>query len=278
MSSICLVTGAHGYVGGAICAGLRLAGWQPRPMSRNPPLDEVAFHLGSEVPADSLRGARALVHCAYDFSEREADEVRRINVQGTRKLFLAAREAGVERIMLISSMSAFDGCRSVYGRTKMELEALARDFGAAVVRPGLVYGAKAGGVFGQLARVAKKGGVVPLIGNGRQVQYLVHEEDLGNAVARWCGGQEWPASSVVLAHDKALSMRGIVETLSEGRVTFVQIPAHAVLYGLRLAEAIGLRLNFRSDSLVGLLYPNPFPDFSAQRALGLHPRPFPEGL
>lgn len=278
MSRVCLVTGARGYVGGAICAGLRLAGWQPRPMSRNPRSDEVAFHLGSDVPVDSLQGAQALVHCAYDFSQRDEDEVRRINVQGTRKLFLATREAGVERIMLISSMSAFDGCRSVYGRTKMELEALARDFGAAIVRPGLVYGAKAGGVFGQLAKVAKKGGLVPLIGSGRQVQYLVHEEDLARAVAGWCGGQEWPVSSVVLANDKPLSMRGIVEALASGKVTFLPIPAHAVLYGLQFAEAIGLKLNFRSDSLVGLLHPNPFPDFSAQRALGLQPRPFPEGL
>lgn len=278
MSSVCLVTGAHGYVGGAVCAGLRLAGWQPKAMSRNPRADEVAFHLGSEISPDSLRGAPALVHCAYDFSERDEDEVRRINVQGTRKLFLAAREAGVERIMLISSMSAFDGCQSVYGKTKMELEALARDFGAAIVRPGLVYGAKAGGVFGQLAKVAKKGGWVPLIGSGRQVQYLVHEEDLARAMAGWCEGKEWPISPVVLAHEKPLSMRGIVETLASSKVTFLPIPAHAVLYGLRFAEAVGLKLSFRSDSLVGLLHPNPLPDFSAQRALGLHPRPFPEGI
>ena len=124
---VCLVTGAHGYVGGAICEGLRRAGWQPRALSRNPAAAEVRFQLGAEVPVEPLRGAAALIHCAYDFSPRDYLTARRVNGEGARRLFAAARAAGVEQIMLVSSMSAFDGCRSNYGRIKMDLEALARE-------------------------------------------------------------------------------------------------------------------------------------------------------
>jgi hypothetical protein len=35
-----------------------------------------------------------------------------------------------------------------------------------------------------------------------------------------------------------------------------------------------LRLNFRSDSLVSLMYQNPAPDFSANAGVGLVCRPF----
>lgn len=275
---VCLVTGANGYVGGAVCAELERAGWKVRPLSRNPGEGGVRFQLGSEISPEALRGASALIHCAYDFSSGDYLEVHQVNVEGTRRLFAAARAAGIERIMQVSSMSAFDGCLSNYGRIKMDLEALAREVGASVVRPGLVYGAKAGGVFGQLVKVAGKGGLVPLIGNGLQVQYLVHEEDLARALTEWCEGKNWPTVSVTIAHEKPLTMKGIIQTLSRKSLFFVPIPARAVLLGLRVAESLGLKLGFRSDSLVGLLHPNLQPDFSAQRSLGLHPRAFPEGI
>jgi hypothetical protein len=44
--------------------------------------------------------------------------------------------------------------------------------------------------------------------------------------------------------------------------------------GLKSAEACGLKLNFRSDSLVSLTHQNPAPDFSANARAGLVCRPF----
>jgi hypothetical protein len=42
---------------------------------------------------------------------------------------------------------------------------------------------------------------------------------------------------------------------------------------LKSAELCELRLNFRSDSLVSLMYQNPSPDFSANAGVGLRCRP-----
>ena len=77
----------------------------------------------------------ALVHCAYDFKPLRWDEIRAVNVEGARKLFPAARAAGVEKIICISSISAYDGCRSLYGKAKLEIEKIALDNGALVIRP-----------------------------------------------------------------------------------------------------------------------------------------------
>jgi len=43
---------------------------------------------------------------------------------------------------------------------------------------------------------------------------------------------------------------------------------------MKLAECSGLRLSFRSDSLVSLMYQNPNPSFAAMQALGIECRPF----
>ena len=85
-----------------------------------------------------------------------------MNVEGSRKILEAAREAKTPKIIFISSISAFDGCRSLYGRAKLEIEKIALDCGALVIRPGLVYGEGAGGMFGKLVAQMKKSSVIPL--------------------------------------------------------------------------------------------------------------------
>ena len=54
---------------------------------------------------------------------------------------------------------------------------------------------------------------------------------------------------------------------------FVCIPWPLVYQGLRLTEAVGLKLGFRSDSVIGLVRHNRHPDLNAS-LLGVSPRPF----
>ena len=123
----CAVTGATGFLGGKICAHLQAAGIDTVSMSRTQPAGDAAhipFSLDREVDPADLRAQQvgALVHCAYDFKQRSMEDIERVNVAGSRKLFKAARGAGVDTIIYLSSMSAFDGCRSKYGRGKLRLE------------------------------------------------------------------------------------------------------------------------------------------------------------
>ena len=71
-------------------------------------------------------------------------------MDGSQKVLAAARDARVKSVVLISSLSAFEGCRSLYGKAKMETEAFARSIGALIVRPGLVYSDNPGGMFGRV--------------------------------------------------------------------------------------------------------------------------------
>jgi nucleoside-diphosphate-sugar epimerase len=276
---ICAITGSNGYVGGCAKNYFAANGWeileltrQPRPGTRAMP-----FQLGGEISPAALAGADALVHCAYDFKPLRLDELRAVNVAGTEKLFAAAHAAGVRKIICISSISAYDGCRSLYGQAKLEIEKIALAHGALVIRPGLVYGSGPGGMFGKLVAQIRKASVIPLIGDGSQIQFLVHHEDLCAFIEKISTGQISPGPQIfTAANAQPWPFKQLLLAIARGlkkKVTFVPLPWRLVWLGLKSAETCGLRLNFRSDSLVSLMHQNPAPDFSPNAAAGLVCRP-----
>jgi nucleoside-diphosphate-sugar epimerase len=276
----CVLTGAHGFVGSRLKGHLERAGWRVTAWTRQPEpgTGAVAFRLGQEVDPDLLRGAKALVHCAYDFGPRRWEEIAAINVSGSQKLLAAARVAGVRHVVFISSLSAFPGCRSLYGKAKVEIEGLARSIGAFVIRPGLVYSDNPGGMFGRLVRQVRSARFVPIIWGGRQVQYLLHDEDLGNVV-QCCLDGRVPAGvePITVAHEQGWELKEILVQIARAlskRVRFVPVPWQVAWLGLKGLEIAGARPNFRSDSLISMVYQNPRPSFALVKSLGFQCRPF----
>jgi nucleoside-diphosphate-sugar epimerase len=207
------------------------------------------------------------------------EEITAVNVQGSRKILEAARTANVPKIIFVSSISAYDGCRSLYGKAKLEIEKIALANGALVVRPGLVHGGVAGGMFGRLAEKLRKSALVPLMGGGTQIQFLVHSDDLCGFIEKYAAGTiEIPPRILTAANERPWPFKQLITEVvraQQGKTpTFIPMPWRLVWLALKSAEACGLRPNFRSDSLVSLMYQNPKPDFSANAGFGLVCRPF----
>jgi nucleoside-diphosphate-sugar epimerase len=242
----------------------------------------IPFDLGAPVAPALFRdnGVGVLIHCAYDFGPTSWDAIRRVNVEGTRSLFSAARAGGVETIVFISSISAFDGCQSLYGKAKLATEAIAFEFGAVVIRPGLVYGSHAsGGMFGALQRIASRSHPIPLIGSGRYPQYLVHEDDLCEVLLTISGQPVSCAQPVVVAASRPWSIREVLEVLRRRRhakPTFIPIPWQMIWLMLKTSELCGVRLPFRSDSVISLVRQNVAPDFSVAARMGFQFRELDE--
>src|SRR6185312_9740587 len=177
---ICAITGSNGYVGSCVKNYFASRGWEIFELTRRPKANGrgLQFQLGDDISPQLPSGISALVHCAYDFKPLKWNEIVSVNVEGSRKILEAARAAGIPKTIFISSISAFDGCKSLYGKAKLEIEKIALANGALVIRPGLVWGNPPGAMFGKLVEQIRKKSVIPMIGDGSQIQFLVHNEDL----------------------------------------------------------------------------------------------------
>lgn len=209
-----LVTGASGFVGGALCARLDAEGLVPRRSLRvastaSTQLDvAVTGDLGARQDwAAALDGVSCVVHCAarvHVMQDSEADPLaafRAANVEGTLNLARQAAAAGVKRFVFVSSIKV-NGERTApgrpfrsddapapldpYGISKAEAEdglrRVAEDSGMewVIVRPPLVYGPGVRANFRQMLSVVRRGIPLPLgsIDNRRSMVNIDNLVDL----------------------------------------------------------------------------------------------------
>jgi nucleoside-diphosphate-sugar epimerase len=157
------VTGAGGFIGGAICRALAAEGARVRGIDLAVPPGGLAPGIelaeadvtDREAVAAALDGAELVVHAAAYVREwGEMEDFVRVNVGGTVTVLDAAARAGVERVVHISSVVVYGyedpteqgegafrrACGMPYIDTKSASDRIACSRGAVVIRPGDVYG------------------------------------------------------------------------------------------------------------------------------------------
>jgi nucleoside-diphosphate-sugar epimerase len=261
---VAAVTGAGGYLGSRICHTLEAKGWRVlRFTGSQPPIPgqviqyELAAPVTEEV-SEALRSADVLLHAAYSLSLTSADDIWRVNVEGTRRLLDAATEAGTAQVLVLSSMSAFTGTTQLYGRAKLDIEAMTAERGGIAVRPGLVYGKQAGGMAGALRKLTALP-VVPVISGGAGV-YTVREDEFMEVIALLAAAVDLEPGTISLAHNERSTLADLLSAFAaqESRqCRFIPVPWQPIYWLLRAGEAMRLPLPFRADSLVGLVHTAP---------------------
>src|SRR6202158_1373861 len=112
-----LVTGASGFLGWHVARVLQERGYPVRALVRpgsRIDLPDVERVTGDLRDAPSLEravsGCSLLFHVAADYRlwARDPRELYRSNVDGTRNLLQAARQAGVERVVYTSTVGCID--------------------------------------------------------------------------------------------------------------------------------------------------------------------------
>lgn len=208
-----LVTGASGFIGGALCSQMLVHGLNVRGIARsirNSPKGVEVMTVGELDDTtdwqEALAGCSVVVHLAArahvvaETAQNPLAEFRRINMKGTLNLARQAARHGLRRFIFISSIgvngaetfarpfSAWDlaAPHSPYAVSKYEaelaLKALAVETGleVVIVRPPLVYGLSAPGNFGSLMHWLRCGRPLPLgaIHNQRSLVALDNLVDL----------------------------------------------------------------------------------------------------
>ena len=184
------VTGATGFIGGRLVHRLRERGDDVVALVRSPDkalgLERAGVELvqGDLTDTDAisrgLRGAEAAIHGAAIYKvgipTSEHEQMYDTNVRGTERVLDAAIEAGVPKILYVSTVNVFgnthgdvvderyerstsgNGFLSYYDQTKYEahqvaLDRIAKGAPVVIVQPGGVYGpddhSEIGNVIGQ---------------------------------------------------------------------------------------------------------------------------------
>ncbi|NIO42779.1 MAG: NAD-dependent epimerase/dehydratase family protein [Burkholderiales bacterium] len=295
-----LVTGANGFAGRHVCQRLVATGHTVRGAVRSQDAaaalpNHVEPYLVGDIetfhgwPA-AVDGAESVVHLiarTHVIKEYENDPLARyraVNVEGTRRLLEACREASVRRFLYVSSIKAVgegadhaycenDPCRpeDAYGVSKLEAEEVVRQLGReldlepVIVRPPLVYGAGVGGNFLRMLRVVERGLPLP-VGSVRNVRSMVFVENLASAVETCLTSPAASGETFHVADDRPLDTPTLVRLLAK----YLNRPARLISVPASLLRLTGALTNQQGQvsRLTGSLTVS---TKKIERLLGWHP-------
>lgn len=176
------VTGGTGFVGQAVLDMMADRGIAARALARKvpdnrPEVEWIAGNLGDAGALGELvSGTDAVIHIAGLTNNPDPAQFEVANVAGTAAMLEAAQQAGVNRFVFVSSLSAREPKLSAYGASKAAAEDLVgrSKLDWTTVRPPAVYGPRDTDMF-ELFRSARYG-FIPLPPGG--ATSMIHVGDL----------------------------------------------------------------------------------------------------
>lgn len=313
-----LVTGAGGFLGGALVARLRERGDSVRAIVRNQSNVGGLQGIGCEtlvidiaeprLLAPAMDGCDAVFHVAgtYEIGMGKAQRASmyRSNVQATRAILAAAAVAGIARTVHVSTINAFgntrgevvdesyrrdpsDGYLSYYDETKHVAHLAAQEHAAAgepvvIVQPGQLYGPGDHSAVGRQLALAHAGELrsLALADVGLNMVYV-----------------EDAAAGLVLAHDRgtigeAYVLGGEITRLRDAlataarlggqRLPRINVPTSLLRLMSPLAQRLGPRIGYPADlgEVISAADGVTYwaSDAKARRELGYAPRDLEAGL
>ncbi|MDQ8027820.1 MAG: NAD(P)-dependent oxidoreductase [Brevundimonas sp.] len=281
MTRRALVTGATGGLGLSLVRALLDAGYAVRGSGRKPEALERLRTMGAEPfggdlldqTDDACRDIDVVFHAAGLSSPWGPDaDFDRANVELTRRLLGAAKKAGADAFIFVSSPSIFARWGdqtdlteasvpnprplNAYARTKGEAERLVRaadapGFRTVSLRPRAIVGPDDAVLLPRLLRLVKKGRF-PLFRNGRALVEMTDHRDAARAFLLADAHRETAGGQVVnVTSGRAIPLNELVRKLADRLGTEVKI--------VPLPLILGQTLSVVSENLNRLLPGQPEP-------------------
>lgn len=263
MAHTVLITGGSGYFGSILVERALAQGDRVRVLDLNPS-DTDAESVVADVRnlaavREACDGVDLVLHNVAQVPlARDRALFWSVNVTGTANVLLAARDAGVAKVVHTST-SAIYGIPEhnpvhedspahpleAYGRAKLEAEVLCREAAAdgldvSIIRPRTILGHGRLGLMAILFELVAAGAPVFVFDGGHNRYQLVHADDLADACLR-AGGRPGPRAYNIGATDFG-TMRETLEAVCEAAGTGARvrsIPSAPARLAMRALSAVG---------------------------------------
>jgi NADH dehydrogenase len=188
MPEVHVVTGAFGYSGKFITTRLLDAGVRVRTLTNSPQranpfggkVEVRPFNFDNQAAlVESLRGAAVLYNTYWiRFNTKEPGFQHSVAVENTLKLFAAAQQAGVARVVHTSITNPSESSPLEYFKGKAVLERALRESGLpyAILRPNVLFGQE-DILINNIAWTLRKLPVFGVFGNGQYRLQPMHVDD-----------------------------------------------------------------------------------------------------
>jgi nucleoside-diphosphate-sugar epimerase len=241
----------------------------------------------------AMPGVHIVVHTAAALPLYSKEDIYTTDVIGTRNVVEAAYQAGVERLIHISSTAVYgipdhhplyedDPLHGVgpYGEAKIEAERICLEYRQKgmcipIIRPKSFIGPERLGVFALLYDWARDGRSFPVLGNGKNRYQYLDVEDLCDAIYLCATLPRERVNDTFNIGAKefgtvAEDFQAVLDYAGHGKKV-KPFPAGPVILGLRILEALGLSPLYKwvyetiaKDSFVSIE--------KAERVLGFRPK------
>jgi nucleoside-diphosphate-sugar epimerase len=264
--STILVTGGAGYFGSILTEQALARGDRVRVLDLNAPAPRVGVEVvvGDVRDLDAVRAACegvdvVLNNVAQVPLAKDRELFWSVNVGGAANVLVAARDAGVQKVVHTSSSAIFGipdanpvtestppKPLEAYGRAKTEAEALCREAAASgldvsVVRPRTILGHGRLGIMAVLFELVDAGAPVFVMGSGHNRYQLVHADDLADAILR-AAARPGPETYNIGATEFG-TMRETLEALCDHAATGSRVrsvPVAPARWGMKALSTVGL--------------------------------------
>ena len=171
-------------------------------------------------------------HAAALVESNSLEKLRRVNVEGTRNVFDACMEAGIKKVIYLSTVAVATGnpvnpltedlpysATNAYGQSKLEAEQLALEYRKkglkiAVIRPCMVYGEDEPHALGMLVSAVEKR-LIPIFGKGKARRHLVSIENVVDVMALSLSREEAYEGSFFIADKEILTVGELIRYMAK---------------------------------------------------------------
>ena len=300
-----LVTGASGFVGRHVCAGLIKAGHPVRGLVRQVPVrknrvEGVDYVRGVDVTEaitltpEMFAGAEAIIHLVGIIQEnpRKGQTFQRVHVEGTRNVIDEALRASFDgRFVYMSAIGSSMNSPSVYSQTKYQAEriVIGSKLPYTIFRPSLVIGAD-GEFVAQMKDLVLHGGLpvnapfpfIPVPGSGFNLFQPIWVDDLVDCVVQCLGRGDTINQVYEVGGATQLSfnelLKGFAKSLGKPKKPLLHAPIPLLYAAATVMEKILPKPPVTRDQLKNLGLDNITTSLAVKETFNLNPQTFDDML